>query len=157
LASLQEHPVGILIRLALALAALLVASPATSAGELSRCARRAADHFGIPDQVMLGIALAERGWVGASLANKDGSRDLGPMQINTIHLSELEPLGITEAMIRDDACTNFAVAAWLLRQHYNETHDWPTAVGHYHSRLPEHSAAYIESVRAQLRAVLPPH
>jgi hypothetical protein len=150
-ASRQEHPRAILTRLALV--AMVVVLPA-SAGDLSRGARRAANHFGIPDQVMFGIALAERGWAGASLVNKDGSRDLGPMQINTIRLSELEPLGITEAMIRDDACTNFAVAAWLLRQHYNETHDCTTAVGHYHSRLPEHSAAYIELVRAQLRDML---
>jgi len=118
---------------------------------LAACLMLASQTYSVPPAVMVGIYKAEGGKVGQEVANTNGSHDLGPMQINTIWLPELaEKWGVSEATarrwVRDDACTNVGVSAWILKGHLNETGDLAQAISHYHSRTPRHGSRYKKRV-----------
>lgn len=105
----------------------------------------------VPPALLTGIYKAEGGKVGQEVKNTNGSYDLGPMQINTIWLPELsKKWGVNKETahrkVRDDACTNINVAAWILRKHLNETKDLAKALEHYHSRTPEFGKKYKKRV-----------
>lgn len=78
------------------------------------------------------------------------------MQINTIWLPELaDKWGVSEQTahkwLRDDACTNVGVAAWILRNHINETKSLSQALAHYHSRTPVYGEKYKKRVLAIMK------
>ena len=69
------------------------------------------------------------------------------MQINTVWLPDLaQKWGVQPATarkwVRDDACTNVGVAAWILRNHLDETGSLSQAIGNYHSRTPIYGTKY---------------
>ena len=118
---------------------------------IAACLMLAAQTYEVPPAVLVGIMQAEGGTVGQEVGNKNGTYDLGPMQINTLWLPELsKKWGVNKATarkwIRDDACTNMGVAAWILRGHMDETNSLSTAIGYYHSRTPKHSTRYKKRV-----------
>lgn len=118
---------------------------------LAACIMMAAQSHDVPPALLAGIYRAEGGKIGQEVSNTNGSYDLGPMQINTIWLPELsKQWGISEEkthkVVRDDACVNIDVAAWILRKHLNETHDLAKALEHYHSRTPRFGKKYKERV-----------
>ncbi|MFN3700826.1 MAG: lytic transglycosylase domain-containing protein [Alphaproteobacteria bacterium] len=114
---------------------------------LAACLMLASQTYSIPPAVLVGIYKAEGGQIGQEVKNTNGSYDLGPMQINTIWLPELaRKWGVSEATarkwVRDDACTNVGVSAWILRQHIDETQSLSTAIAYYNSRTPHHGKRY---------------
>ncbi len=115
---------------------------------LAACMFLAAQTYSVPPAVLLGIYQVEAGAVGQAVGpNRNGSYDLGPMQINTIWIPELaEQWGVSEETakrwIKDDPCTNVGVSAWILRSHLDETHDLSTAIAYYHSRTPHIGSGY---------------
>ena len=118
---------------------------------LAACLMLAAQTYSVPPAVLVGIMKAEGGTIGQEVANTNGSHDLGPMQINTIWIPELaEMWGVSEATahswVRDDACTNIGVSAWILKSHYLRTESMSTAIAHYHSRTPKHGTRYQKRV-----------
>ena len=118
---------------------------------MTACLVLAAQTYSVPSAVLLGIYQVEGGRVGQEVQNKNGSYDLGPMQINTIWLPELsKKWGVSKATarkwVRDDACTNVGVSAWILRSHLNETNSLSQAIAHYHSRTPSYGTRYKEKV-----------
>ena len=108
----------------------------------------AAQTYSVPPAVLVGIYQVEGGTTGQAVGpNNNGTYDLGPMQINTVWIPELaKKWGVSEAIatrsVRDDACTNMGVAAWILRSHMNETRSLSQAIAHYHSRTPRYGYAY---------------
>lgn len=124
---------------------------------LAACIFLAAQTYSIPPAVMLGIYQVEGGKVGQAVGpNKNGSYDLGPMQINEIWLPELaKQWGVSKSTarrwVKDDPCTNVGVSAWILRSHLDETGDLSRAIAHYHSRTPHIGGAYQSRVIASLR------
>ena len=120
---------------------------------LAACMMLASQTYDVPPALLAGIYKAEGGKVGQQVANTNGTYDLGPMQINTIWLPELsEEWGISvdkaHQIVRDDACTNMKVAAWILRGHMNETRSLAKALEHYHSRTPKFGKKYKKRVLA---------
>ena len=118
---------------------------------LAACLMLASQTYSVPPAVLVGIYKVEGGKVGQEVKNTNGSYDLGPMQINTIWLPELaEKWGVSESTarkwIRDDACTNVGVSAWILKGHLNETGSLSQAIAHYHSRTPRHGSRYKNKV-----------
>ena len=114
---------------------------------LAACMILAAQTYSVPPAVLVGIYKAEGGKIGQEVKNTNGSHDLGPMQINTIWLPELaDKWGVTEKTahrwVRDDACTNVGVSAWILKSHLDETQNLSQAIAHYHSRTPKHGDRY---------------
>lgn len=119
---------------------------------LAACLLLAAQTYSVPPAVLLGIYQVEGGQVGQAVGpNENGSYDLGPMQINTIWLPELSRhWGVStetaKRWVKDDPCTNVGVAAWILRQHLNETDDLSAAIANYHSKTPRFGQAYKKKV-----------
>lgn len=115
------------------------------------CLLIAAQTYAVPPAVLMGIHQVEGGKVGQQVRNKNGSYDLGPMQINTIWMPQLAKLwkvdvSVAHKWVRDDACTNAGVSAWILRGHINETGNLAQAIQHYHSRTPRYGTVYRKKV-----------
>lgn len=123
---------------------------------LAACLMLAAQTYSVPPAVMVGILQVEGGKIGQQVRNVNGSYDLGPMQINTIWLPQLAQYwGVDQLTaarwVRDDACTNMGVAAWILRSHMDETQSLAQAIAHYHSRTPSKGQPYKLKVISAMR------
>ena len=97
----------------------------------------------------------EAGRVGFERQNKDGSWDLGPMQINTVHLRDIQKwTGLKEHEVRRslvwDMCANVATGMWLLRRAIDRSGDVWAGVGAYHSRSPGVGDAYAFRVKTKM-------
>ncbi len=122
---------------------------------LAACLMLASQTYAVPPAVLIGIYKTEGGKVGQEVTNTNGTFDMGPMQINSSWLPELAgKWGVTQTTarkwVRDDACTNVGVAAWILKGHMNETQNLAEAIAYYHSRTPSYGGAYKQRVIAQL-------
>ncbi|WP_047249731.1 type III secretion system invasion protein IagB [Chromobacterium subtsugae] len=94
----------------LAGAALLCALPAHA-----DCWEQAGRMFNIEPDLLYAIAEQESGLrPDAAGRNRDGSRDLGLMQINSLHLPRLRQLGVDEKRLLGDACLSVIVGASIL-------------------------------------------
>lgn len=118
---------------------------------LASCLFIASQTYQVPPAILMGIQTVEGGQVGQAVKNKNGSYDLGPMQINTIWIPELAKYwNVDQATairwVKDDPCTNINVSAWILRQHINETGSLSQAIAHYHSRTPYYGRRYKKKV-----------
>ena len=92
------------------LAGILGASPLAFAD----CFATASAHYHLNETLLRVIALGESGNRSDAVhVNRDGSRDIGVMQINSTHLAWLATRHITEAALHD-RCTNITVGAYLL-------------------------------------------
>lgn len=110
----------------------------------------AANHYGVPLAPLLGILATENGRLGEALSNTNGTWDLGPFQVNTVHLNDLSEIGYTPEAIMADGPVNALAAAWLFRQEINKAGNLWHGVGHYHSRTPFRKYGYIRKVRANM-------
>lgn len=112
------------------------------------CFDDAAEWQGVHAGVLRAIAIQEnRRCDGTVSKNKNGSVDIGCMQINSIHLPELANYSITKESLLDQ-CTNIFVGA----RHYKKMvmkygNTW-AAVGAYHSHTPKYRDSYARSVEA---------
>lgn len=112
------------------------------------CVRDASEFWGVHEDILYAVMMVEQGTVGkVSRANKNGTYDIGPMQINSIHLPKLKRRGITEEMLRNDGCLNIEVAASFLAQHlagktFRTPQDYLQSIANYHSFTPEFNLRY---------------
>ncbi len=104
--------------------------------------------YHLPPRVLPSIQAIEGGRVGLMHSNKDGSVDLGVMQINTLWIGPLARFtGLPDANVRDrllnNSCFNIAAAGLIMRTYLNETKgDLLRAVGDYHSHTPVLNLSY---------------
>lgn len=98
---------------------------------------------------VLAVMKAEGGRLGEYSPNANGSYDIGPMQVNSIHLPELAktyriPEVDVSRLLAYDGCFNVAVGAWLLRKRTNEAAgDFWYGIGRYHSAAKRDRNKYI--------------
>ncbi len=116
----------------------------------------AANTYSVPPAVLAGIQQVEGGKVGQQVLNTNGTYDLGPMQINTLWMPQLAKhwgvdVSTAKRWVRDDACTNMGVSAWILRRHLNETKSLSKAISYYHSRTPDIGTRYRGKVIKAMR------
>lgn len=112
-----------------------------------QCILQSAINRNVPADVLLAIGEHEKGWEGAAIKNKDGSRDLGRAGINTTHLQKLRTYGVSEETatyyLKNDGCYNYDMAAYLLRDHLDKcTKEYWTCVANYHSKTPSKNEKY---------------
>jgi len=98
------------------------------------CWSRAGQQHAIEPELLQAIAEVESGQrSGAMNYNKDGTRDIGLMQINSSHLSRLGAQGITEQRLLDEPCLSVQVGASVLAGFVSlYGYNW-TAVGAYNA------------------------
>ena len=97
------------------------------------CFDDAAALFEVPKRVLMAIAKTESNFNPRALhTNKDGSQDIGLMQINSKHLPLLEKYGVRRADLFD-ACTNIKVGAWVLSSQFERYGKTWRAIGAYNA------------------------
>jgi soluble lytic murein transglycosylase-like protein len=84
--------------------------------------------------------------------NRDGSYDIGLMQINSRWLPTLARAGI-EAPQLWNACVNAYVGAWILRSNVERFGPTWKAVGAYNAASPEKQLRYANQIYARWRAL----
>lgn len=112
------------------------------------CMALTATVYHLPPRVLPSIQAIEGGRIGLMHSNKDGSVDLGVMQINTLWVGPIARFArMSEDNVRDrllnDPCFNIAAAGLIMRTYLNETKgDLLRAVGNYHSHTPILNLSY---------------
>jgi len=146
------------------LSAALSATPALAkraapgeAAEIARCIRTAARGHDWLEKTLWGLRMQEAGWLGAEVANTNGTHDLGPLQINSWWVPRIARLvGRPEPQVRfwlrHDACFNAEVARWIFLSGLRMTGDYWAAVGAYHSPAGWRQRAYAAKVATHMRA-----
>ncbi len=106
------------------------------------CIVQAAAHYQAHPDIIRAVIRTEGGKVGQIRQNKNGSFDMGPMQINSVHLPELAKYGITQVMLANNECLNIYIGTYYLQRNIlTAPHFW-AGVGNYHSSTPERNIAY---------------
>ena len=118
-------------------------APVGEEAQVAACIEEAARVFKIDPLPLALLRQVEAGAVGMTSGNSNGSYDIGPMQINSTWLPRLARIGITEPMLRDDACVNVYVAAWIFTQEFKATGDIVSAMARYHSPTPIHQQRWV--------------
>lgn len=114
----------------------------------SDCLMTATRALKVSPLVVLAIMKVEGGAPGQRVYNTNGSYDMGPMQVNSLWLARLAPLGITARRLTNDGCLNLVVGAAILAEALKEADgDLALAVGWYHSHTPQLAVPYRNKVR----------
>ena len=115
------------------------------------CFEQAGARYGIAPSLLKAISVVESGSNPVALnRNRDGSEDLGLMQVNSRWLGVLAPFGIGRDQLFD-ACINTHVGAWILAQNISRLGYGWEAVGAYNARSPKKRAAYASRIAAKVR------
>ena len=130
-----------------AVAAILCSAMIPAFGQgLDACFTSASARYSVPKPILVAIASVESGMrPSAYRRNRNGTEDIGIMQINTSHLPKLKRWGVKK---RDlwNPCTNIMVGAWILADGIRRKGWRWEAVGEYHSPTPARQKWYIQKV-----------
>lgn len=111
------------------------------------CFQEAGQRYAVSPSLLWAIAKAESNLDPSSInRNRNGSIDVGLMQINSIWAGHLG--GTWDTL--GDPCTNVMVGAWILSQCIRDYGYTWQAVGCYHSRTPTRRDAYASRIAAIL-------
>lgn len=110
------------------------------------CINHAAETFHVPASIIVSVMKIENGWNGAAIKNKNGTYDLGVMQVNSSWLTKLNKYRITRQDLQSDPCINVHVATWILAKGLAKGEGWE-GVGNYHSATPIHNERYRRKVK----------
>ncbi|QBR01838.1 lytic transglycosylase domain-containing protein [Paraburkholderia pallida] len=132
------------------LASAALSCPVAHAATGDECFEKAGAYQGVNPLVLRAVAWREsKGDAAAINHNANGSIDVGQLQINSVHFSELAREGIPHRALTDP-CVNIFVAAWLLKQKMVRYGNTWRAIGAYHSESPRERDAYARSIQAIL-------
>lgn len=122
---------------------------------VSACIRSAAAAHRVPAAMLVILLTVEGGALGRVSQNSNGTVDIGPMQINQIHLPALARRWNTtparaRAALLTSFCANVEAGAWILRTAIDSTggNFWE-GVGRYHSSTDVYKTRYLRRVLQQ--------
>lgn len=98
-----------------------------------QCIAAASARYAVPQLLIRAVMRQEGGCGKRSAPNKNGTVDLGCMQINSSHLPVLRGYGISPTMLQNNDCLNIQVGTWFLRQSLSGAPDFWRGVGAYNS------------------------
>lgn len=100
---------------------------------LAYCWDEMARGYDLEPELLQAIAAVESGYRSQAMnyTNRNGTRDIGLMQINSIHLPRLLKQGITEERLLNEPCLSVEIGASILAEFIQRFgYNW-TAVGAY--------------------------
>lgn len=126
------------------------------AAEIAQCIKAASQGALWLERTLWGLRDQEGGWIGAEIANADGTHDLGPLQINSWWVPRISavlhrPAAEVRHWLIYDACFNVRAARWIFLSGLSAGKDYWKAVGMYHSPTPWRQERYALAVAAHLR------
>lgn len=114
------------------------------------CFEEAGARHGVSPVLLQAIALQESSMRPNALnRNKDGSLDIGLMQINSSWLPTLARYGIRSEQLWDP-CVSVYVGAWILADNFKRLGPNWDAVGAYNARAPALRLRYAQAVGRKL-------
>lgn len=117
------------------------------------CINQAAVNYHVPATMIVSVMQIEDGRNGVASKNKNGSYDLGVMQINTTWLSTFNKFGISKEALQYDPCVNVNAGTWLLAKAIAKSGGW-RGVGNYHSATPKFNNLYSRKVKVKFERML---
>lgn len=114
------------------------------------CVERASQAFDVPLALIIGLMDTEGGQVGRVSRNKNGTYDIGPMQINSSWLGKLKTAGVEEKTLKNNGCVNVAAAGWLLRSLLASESSVQEAIARYHSPSKSKGKQYLQTVTRRM-------
>jgi soluble lytic murein transglycosylase-like protein len=111
------------------------------------CINEAAIEYHVPAKLIISLLNVERGKNGAVEKNKNGTYDIGSMQINSSWLYDLKKHGITREDVQFNPCINVKVGAWILGKYIAGENDLMSGIGDYHSHTKRYNQDYSEKVK----------
>lgn len=131
-----------------------VSSPSAEA-QIARCIRQASGGHLWLERTLWGLRDQEAGWIGAEIANSNGSHDLGPMQVNSLWIGRMAAVtGHARSDVRrwliHDPCYNVAAARWIFLSALSNSRDYWRAIGLYHSPTGWRQQKYSRKVAVHL-------
>ncbi|MDP3008250.1 MAG: lytic transglycosylase domain-containing protein [Methylococcales bacterium] len=121
-----------------------------------QCWEDAANRYQVPVDLLYAVARVETGNKAkiTSKPNKNGTYDIGLMQINSTHLGMLKKYGITENRLLDDACLNLHVGAWILAESIERHgYNWK-GIGAYNAGSNDKRKIYASKVIAMYERIV---
>ena len=110
--------------------------------------------------LLLAVTHTERGRVGEFSKNRNGTYDIGPLQINKSWIDKLaKKTNSTPERVASqlayDGCWNIAVGAWILRNAIDESpNDIWRGVGYYNSHNPKYWPGYAARVQVAYSKII---
>lgn len=122
------------------------------------CVARASRHYRIPVPVTLALMKTEGGKPGSFVRNRNGTYDMGVMQVNTLWIQEYaKRFGITrQAFVMRavlDGCFSVFLGLDILRAQIDREGSIDRGVAAYHSRTQDKAARYMRRFNMQLEQV----
>lgn len=128
----------------------------------ANCWDAAGARYAVEPELLQAIAIVESDMRADAInINKDGSRDIGLMQINSIHMPRLLKSGITEQRLLSEPCLAVHVGASILADFFSRHgYNW-TAVGAYNAGSAQDRQAarlrYARKIRDRYQQLLNDH
>ena len=113
------------------------------------CFNEAAIHYNVPSNLLKAIATVESKMNPLAVGyNKNGSFDIGIMQINSHWLPKLQRIGVERGELLD-GCKNIQIGAWILSDNIKRYGLTAEAIGRYNSPNPYYKSRYVKLVLAE--------
>lgn len=109
------------------------------------CITQTAKRFSLPEALLRSVMDVENGKVGELRVNKNGTYDIGPMQINSKWLNKFSGYVSKEDLLYN-GCKNIQVGAWILRYNIDKAGNIWQGIGNYHSKTKQKHIDYRSKV-----------
>lgn len=117
------------------------------------CLLPVAAAYQVPHEIVESVIISESSGRNVVSTNRDGSQDIGVMQINEWWLPILKRHGIERKDLMN-VCTNIAVGSWILGYEYSSLKNWSEALASYNAgrsqRFEPYAQRYADKVLGRL-------
>lgn len=134
---------------------IFAACAALACRPAAACWQEIGQKYRISPYLLYAIAKTESGLnpKAVNRSNKNGTYDVGLMQINSSWFPKLRQYGISEQHLYEP-CVSIEVGAWILAQNIHRMGNSWDAVGAYNAANPERRRVYASKVYKNLLPVL---